>query len=679
MRYTLFAILSLAAPLGVFALTWDFADGTTHGWTARQSSASSSEPLHSEIVDGVWRIAPVPGQRPTVSLNSPLIGKDSALFDRLTLRLRLIHHSPTEHGELRLGWANAEDRNQWTSLIQPYPTEWKEITLDLRALAADPERKVTWQDTLFNFSIYTILYRDSQDLENHPKFLEIDWIQLTGAEELAQGELTPEDIAVETGPPGTLFAKPDFFPLGESIGTLGSLQRSQGAVGDVDGDGDADLVVAWNRLIDRERHQGWTVASNDGLGGFEPSQEVTFSTTPFSDPIRRMDLRGSDFDGDGLLDLVVAKSQTVELWYNWGDGFDPTLQLPAVRLVGLADGDGDGDVDLLVSEGGAQVIMWINDGHDFVHGEEFVLDSEELHFAHLPAGQPLGEAASLLWNGPRTPGSYQLTRPWAAVQEPPLLFAAAVDRSALHLLADFDSDGTADLLGSPMIFHNGYYGLALWRMDASGVLARHSLLDWKVRPSHAATASDLNGDGLLDIALVDRNLTDGSALMVLLGQRNGAPVLEGYYPLPGEGSQVLAGDVNGDGDTDLVVLGTSPASDHGGVFVLINQGTPATAVTSETTTTPTAFALGANYPNPFNPATTIPLAVPAGAKNVDLTIYNVLGQPMRQVWTGPLPAGEHQLTWDGRDAQGQPVATGVYVYRLQVDEQTHTRKMVKLE
>ena len=83
------------------------------------------------------------------------------------------------------------------------------------------------------------------------------------------------------------------------------------------------------------------------------------------------------------------------------------------------------------------------------------------------------------------------------------------------------------------------------------------------------------------------------------------------------------------------MLGTSPGSGHGGVFVLINQGTPATAVASEMAATPTVFALGANYPNPFNPATTIPLAVPAGARNVDLTIYNVLGQPMRQVWTGP--------------------------------------------
>ena len=682
MRYVLFVILLLVAPREVVALTWDFDEDTTHGWTARQSSASSSEPLHSEIINGVWRIAPVPGRRPTVSLSSPLIGKDSTLFDRLTLRLRLIHHSPTEHGELRLGWANAENRRQWTSRLQSYPIEWKEITLDLRALAADPDQEVTWQDTLFNFSIYMILYRDSQDLENHPKFLEVDWIQLTGDEELAQGELAPEEIAVETGPPGTLFTEPDFFPLGESIGTLGSLQRSQGTVGDVDGDGDEDLVVAWNRLIDRERHQGWTVASNDGLGGFEPTQEVIFSTTFFSDPIRRMDLQGSDFDGDGLLDLVVAvPGGAVELWYNWGDGFDPTLQLSRTRLLGLADGDGDGDVDLLVSDTWSQVTLWINDGYDFVSSEEFVLNSEERHLAYLLPGQPLGETASLLWRqlSSRTPRSWQLTRPWAAVQEPPLFFEAAVDHDALHLLADFNGDGRADLLGSPMVFHNGYYGLALWRMDASGVLARDSLLNWKVLPAHSATAGDLNGDGLLDVALVDRNLTVGSALVVLLGQRNGAPVLEGYYPLPGEGSQVLAGDVNGDGDTDLVVLGKSPGSDNGGVFVFTNQGTPATAVASETAITPTAFTLGANYPNPFNPATTIPLAVPAGAKNVDLTIYNILGQPLRQVWTGPLPAGEHRLTWDGRDAQGHPVTTGVYVYRLQVDEQTHTRKMVKLE
>ena len=179
--------------------------------------------------------------------------------------------------------------------------------------------------------------------------------------------------------------------------------------------------------------------------------------------------------------------------------------------------------------------------------------------------------------------------------------------------------------------------------------------------------------------MVDSNPATGPALIVLVGQRAGVPVVEGRYRLPGVGEKVLAGDVNGDGATDLVVLGRSVEGGDGGAFVFLNQSVPATAVAAETTATLSTFALGANYPNPFNPATIIPLAVPAGAGDVDLTIYNVLGQPVRQVWAGPLPAGEHRLAWDGRDAAGQPVAAGVYLYRVQVGDQTRLRKMVKLE
>ena len=694
MRYTLLAVLSLVAPHGVVALTWDFDEGITWGWTARESGGysnrlGSSDPLQSEVVDGVWRIAPVPGRRPTVQLRSPLIGKDSALFDYLTLRLRLIHHSPTE-GPFEMRWSNAKKRDRSVREFVAgrdlsYPIEWEEITLNLRTSAADLKRKITWQDTLFNFQIDMVLYQDPQDVDNHPKFLEIDWIELTGSEELAQGELLPEDIGVEVGSPGTLFADPDFFPLGEGIGTVDSwrnhLRTSQGAVGDVDGDGDADLVVSWDRDLDRGRQLGWTVASNDGLGGFEATQEVPFVIT-FDPP--SLDLRGSDFDGDGLLDLVVAKDSAVELWYNWGDGFESTLQLSGIWPVGLGDGDGDGDTDLLVSDfGDREVTLWINDGYGFAHSDTFVLDSRVIPY--LTTGQPLGEAASLLWNGScdQPQDFWQLTRPWAASQQPPLSLEAVVNPCALHLLADLDGNGMVDLLGSAkrltMAFDTDYHGLVLWRLDASGGMARHSLLDWKAFIAHGATTSDFNGDGVLDVALVVGNSTVGRPVLVVwLGQRNDIPVLEGYYPLPGEGNQVLTGDVTGDGDADLVVLGTNPKSGLGGVFVLVNQGAPPTAVATEAVT-PTTFALGANYPNPFNPATTIPLAVPAEIKNVDLTIYNVLGQPMRQVWNGPLAAGEHQLTWDGRDAQGRPVAAGVYVYRLQVGEQSSTRKMVKIE
>ena len=701
MRYTLFAILLLVAPCGAFALTWDFDDGSTWGWTARASTFYLDTPLHSEVVDGVWRIALVPNQIPNVYLISPVIGEDSALFDRLTLRLRLIHHSPIE-GFFWMYWSNVKYNRRTDNVNrarfreerrQRYPIEWEDITVDLRALAeAGPavrDYPATWQDTLFKLDINLKLYEDyltrrpqyvDDDL---PTFLEIDSIQLTGAEELAQGELSPRDIAVELGPPGTLFAAPDFFSLGGPI-----KQLRGGAVGDIDGDGDADLAMGWDRRnVDRKTQLGWSVASNDGLGGFEHTQDILLPIKPPGDDAPFvMDLWGGDFDGDGLLDLVVRDRGTVEVLYNWGDEFDPILQLSSNVSFDLVDGDGDGDVDLLVW-GRDGVSLWIYDGYSFVSSDPFGLDSEEGPF--LLDGQPLGEAAVLIWRQPNSQ-FWQLTRPWAAVQEPPLALAVEVPFYPFYLfyarprLADFDGDGMVDLLGSPERIESpsfyidaNYYGLTLLRLNASGGWTRHSLLDWKARSTHIATA-DLNGDGLLDIAMIAGNLPVGPALLVWLGQPNDIPAFEGYYPLTGESGQILTGDVNGDGDTDLIVLGKSPGSDHGGVFVFINQGISATAIASETTT-PTTFALGANYPNPFNPATTIPLVVPAGTRNVNLTIYNVLGQPMRQVWTGPLPAGEHELTWDGRDAQGQPVAAGVYVYRLQVGEQTRTRKMVKIE
>ena len=105
----------LVAPLGAFALTWDFDEGTTWGWTAQESLLGTDHgptTVYSEVEDGVWRIAPVPrGKHPAISLVSPLIGEDSALFDWVTLRLRIIHDRPTE-GNLLMAWSNGESRRR---------------------------------------------------------------------------------------------------------------------------------------------------------------------------------------------------------------------------------------------------------------------------------------------------------------------------------------------------------------------------------------------------------------------------------------------------------------------------------------------------------------------------------------------------------------------------------------
>ena len=92
---------------------------------------------------------------------------------------------------------------------------------------------------------------------------------------------------------------------------------------------------------------------------------------------------------------------------------------------------------------------------------------------------------------------------------------------------------------------------------------------------------------------------------------------------------------------------------------------------------PRQAQLGANYPNPFNPETTIPFALSA-AGEVQLEIYNVLGQKVNTLLSGPLAAGFHTAVWNGRDLAGRPVASGVYFYRLHSKDFMRTDKMVLL-
>ena len=278
------------------------------------------------------------------------------------------------------------------------------------------------------------------------------------------------------------------------------------------------------------------------------------------------------------MDLAFAEGLNLELWHNRGeDGFATILQLPNVGFVGLADGEGDGDMDLLVMEyddeslrnheGPSQATLWYNDGDAaFVRSDRFTLDSEDRLWPRLwPAERSLGAggAARLLWF--RTcyqqlreagPTGVWLTQPWATNAEPPLFLESMVN-SCLSTFLQAGRDGQVDLVGIVEVTAHANHGLALWRLDASGV-ARHTLLGSQVHVQSSPLVSDLNGDGLLDVALVDSNLETGPALVVLIGQRDGVPVLEGRYQLSGTGgtgNEVLAGDLNGDGAADLVVLG----------------------------------------------------------------------------------------------------------------------------
>jgi len=93
---------------------------------------------------------------------------------------------------------------------------------------------------------------------------------------------------------------------------------------------------------------------------------------------------------------------------------------------------------------------------------------------------------------------------------------------------------------------------------------------------------------------------------------------------------------------------------------------------------PKSYHLEQNFPNPFNPTTTIRYSLPEAA-DIELAVFGVDGKMIRVLENEAKPAGTFEATWDGRDAFGNPVASGVYFYRLNAGSFTETRKMVLMK
>jgi len=93
---------------------------------------------------------------------------------------------------------------------------------------------------------------------------------------------------------------------------------------------------------------------------------------------------------------------------------------------------------------------------------------------------------------------------------------------------------------------------------------------------------------------------------------------------------------------------------------------------------PKEFILFQNYPNPFNPNTIIKFGLPVNS-DVRLEIYDILGRSVKVLTDGDLEAGYHEIIWDGKNRQGNDIASGVYFYRLETESFSDIKKMLLLK
>jgi len=141
-----------------------------------------------------------------------------------------------------------------------------------------------------------------------------------------------------------------------------------------------------------------------------------------------------------------------------------------------------------------------------------------------------------------------------------------------------------------------------------------------------------------------------------------------------------AGDFNGDGINDILFhAGMAAGGSYGHVFVFSGDtGLVVDIENHNNKITPDGFKLSYNYPNPFNSSTIFKYEIPYRT-SVDLSIYDILGRKIKTLIRRELPAGSYQTSWDGRGETGNPVPSGVYLYRLKTTSTELSRKMILLK
>ena len=142
--------------------------------------------------------------------------------------------------------------------------------------------------------------------------------------------------------------------------------------------------------------------------------------------------------------------------------------------------------------------------------------------------------------------------------------------------------------------------------------------------------------------------------------------IPGYGLIPREKRRYIDNDVR-------------PGESYGYVLGAISpDGSELRSYAVEVSLRSVALVLHQNHPNPFNPTTTIAFSLPKEAW-VSLSIFDVEGRLVRILEDKPLSRGFKEIEWDGKDWRGNPVGSGVYLYRLKVGKHAVAKKMVLLK
>jgi hypothetical protein len=461
----------------------------------------------------------------------------------------------------------------------------------------------------------------------------------------------------------------------------------------------------------------WVSRSKDAIwsdfylyfGGNPPDTVPAFS---MRQPALRLYNVG-DLNLDGFDDFLLIYTDTITLapdyfGLHWGgpllsvipamrfpihayDGFGEMIGSPHMVIGGI-DMDDDGGPDLLVGEptgnGGNGAFLYssyptfdtIADYH-FAYGEFPDIQQSGWAVGYLPNLD--GSSYVLLgvpgYGGdPTTPGSVCFFRAGAGIDTiPEFVLHDPLDPSSFAfgyqiVALDANGDGLTDFV----IHANNTPGDLFLGHEPTD-----TALDITILPNFGSVraAGDLNYDGYQDL-LISEEAFQGRVWIYY-----GGPTMDGIVDMKvfppvdvvNFGREISGvGDVNGDGVEDfaagamLSTFGWWP----GVCLVYSGYGKPPVDVEQDAPL-PYSYNLLTNYPNPFNPGTTIEYTV-LRRSDIELSIFNSIGQKVVTLVTGQVASGKYSVEWDGASSSGEAAPSGLYLCRLKVNNQQLTRKLM---